>query len=320
MMRNPYENVDWNSMLRIPSLSHAHCTSDRTDRFMMYYEGGIRHFGISNYYPSEPYYPLADYYTGITIPSDAISCPNAEHHGLYLDGSWNSKLHINGVASFYSSNPTASDRGIDQPWQYCVDKIVQNLQFADGGGATINHPEYTNLNAKQIMSMLDYDTRVLGLEIINSYENNVALWDEILITGRRCFGFCVPDHDVETQGVNFRGRNILLCTEASEYECAKAYRQGRFYGAKYNTPLKFTQISLVNGTLTVNTENADNITIILDGVKTTTNGNSASMNIPPNATYVRAEARSADNEIYSQPIMMQDKKKSESKNIMMWYG
>lgn len=317
-MRNPYENVVWDSIMEIPSLSHAHCVKDRTDRFMMYYNGGIRHFGISNYYPSEPYYPLSDYYKGIEIPSDAISCPNAEHHGLHLDGAWNSKLHINGVASFYSSNPEATQIGIDKPWQYCLDQIFKNLQFSDGGGATINHPTYTNLNSKQIISMLDYDDRVLGIEIINFEEDNTELWDKILLTGRKCYGFCVPDHDVEVHEVNFIGRNVLLCNEPSEHECAKAYREGRFYGAKYNTSLKFNSIEYDNGVLSVSTTDANTISVIIDGKRTVYNGNKVNISIPK-CVYLRIEAESDDNTIYSQPIMMNDKKENTSKNLMMWY-
>lgn len=324
-MRNPYENIEWNNVIEIPSLSHAHCTKERPDRFLMYYSGGIRHFGISNYYPSEPYYPLDDYFTEITIPEDAISCPNAEHHGLLLNGIWNSKLHINGLVSFFSSNPSSSQRGIDNTWQYCVDRILENLQFSDGGGATINHPVWTGLNSKQICDILDYDKRVLGMEIYSGDGTEstlgycLELWDEVLLTGRRCYGFCVPDHDVETQEENFRGRNILLCSEATEYDCAKAYRNGHFYGAKINSDLKFNSILFTNNTLSVETSNADNIVVVIDGNKTIINGSNCEIDIPKKSIYVRVEAYTIDNVIYSQPIMLVDKVINKHKNIMMWY-
>ena len=79
-----------------------------------------------------------------------------------------------------------------------------------------------------IFEMLDYDEAVMGIEIYNNYSarrnwlenpNYVApeedkgfslnLWDRILRTGRRCWGFCVPDHSACGDG-DWNGRSVLL--------------------------------------------------------------------------------------------------------------
>lgn len=118
----------------------------------------------------------------------------------------------------------------------------------EGGGITLNHPtgkldDYT--------AMLDYDPRVLGIEVWNQltsgfgsergfYSQDASppahfyrLWDAILATGRRCWGFFVKDHN--TYG---RGRNILvvppladLDRSSREAAALRAYRRGAFFGS-----------------------------------------------------------------------------------------
>lgn len=118
----------------------------------------------------------------------------------------------------------------------------------EGGGITLNHPTGRR---DDYVEMLDFDPRVLGIEVWNQltsgfgsgrgfYEAEGApplhfyrLWDEILATGRRCWGFFVKDHN--TYG---RGRNVLLVPlrgglAMSEQEslALRAYRCGAFYGS-----------------------------------------------------------------------------------------
>ena len=51
---NPYRDVDWKTVLRVPSTTHMHIrTQASLDNGYRY---GIRHFPISNYYPSAPYH------------------------------------------------------------------------------------------------------------------------------------------------------------------------------------------------------------------------------------------------------------------------
>jgi hypothetical protein len=97
---------------------------------------------------------------------------------------------------------------------------------------------------KVLTEMLDFDPRVLGIEVWN--HRNLfggikpgseempfyCLWDDILRTGRRCFGFFVKDHFLLG-----RGRNVLLVPQSTrqtprerEHEALRAYRDGRFFG------------------------------------------------------------------------------------------
>ncbi|NLN19038.1 MAG: hypothetical protein GX162_07175 [Firmicutes bacterium] len=112
---------------------------------------------------------------------------------------------------------------------------IEGLVFPDGGGITINHPEGS---AEHYFPILDQDERVLGIEVWNyrrrfgysrSNLHAYRLWDEILSSGRRCFGFFVKDH--RRYG---NGRNVLLIpnddTANKEHEALKAYRKGRFFG------------------------------------------------------------------------------------------
>jgi len=52
-VHNPYAHVDWASDLRVGSATHMHMTSQA--RLDNAYRHGIRHFPMSNYYPSAPY-------------------------------------------------------------------------------------------------------------------------------------------------------------------------------------------------------------------------------------------------------------------------
>jgi len=118
---------------------------------------------------------------------------------------------------------------------------VEGLLYPDGGGITINHP---TCGLKALLPLLDFDGRVLGIEVWNQHVYFGAsaahpdtmpfydLWDDVLRTGRRCFGFFVKDHLLFG-----RGRNVLLVSGFSaltprerEREALRAYRQGRFFG------------------------------------------------------------------------------------------
>ena len=52
-MKNPYEGIDWDSIEHVGSLSHAHITTQTALEYGC--RNRIRHFAISNYYPSAPY-------------------------------------------------------------------------------------------------------------------------------------------------------------------------------------------------------------------------------------------------------------------------
>jgi hypothetical protein len=139
-------------------------------------------------------------------------------------------------------------QGANRPWRDVFREALKKLLHPNGGGLTLNHPTG---KLADYAPMLDFDPRVLGIEVWNqltsgfgssrgfydhSGEPNLHfyhLWDDILRTGRRCWGFFVKDHN--TFG---RGRNVLLVPKldglpAAEREAAalRAYRQGAFFGS-----------------------------------------------------------------------------------------
>ncbi len=146
-------------------------------------------------------------------------------------------------------------QGVHRPWRDAfraaldgtgVDKHgkrVEGLLYPDGGGITINHPASKSIDG--YLEMLDYDPRVLGIEIWNERgkfgfgplrDGETMLyyrhWNEILATGRRCFGFFVKDHGKP------RGRNVLVLPgkagrsrEEREHDALRAYRKGCFFGS-----------------------------------------------------------------------------------------
>lgn len=324
-MLNPYDGINWSSALRVPSLSHEHGTAEQT--VVNLYQEGIRHIAMSNYYPSQPYYPASQYYPGISY-ADLLFSPNAEHHTLggprvNATSQLGSSAHFNSIGSTFSSgspsgeSPVGCDR---QDWRVVFSDIIGMLQYADGGGISINHPVWSeaSLDVDDVMAMLDYADQVLGIEIYNqscedSTQNGWALemWDEILLTGRRCWGFAVPDHGGEISSSHpiprpFFGRNILLVPALTERDCLLAYRNGNFYAQLGKTDLRFTSIQTQGLTLTVTTENASEIDVIIDGVPQTISGNSATVTLPSRAVYVRTAARSADDEIFSNPIIFRE--------------
>ena len=105
------------------------------------------------------------------IPEGIPEAPNAEHHSFT-----NSHAHINGVGSMFASGTfDARDRfktkehgyaiGTGLPWERVFETILKELIVSDGGGITINHPVLSKLSFDEVTKMLDYDSRVLGIEI-----------------------------------------------------------------------------------------------------------------------------------------------------------
>jgi hypothetical protein len=254
------------------------------------------------------------------IPSDVIVSPNAEHHSFT-----NAPLHACAPGSMYSSgnfdvhNDFKTQEhgyaiGTGLPWETVFRKMIDHLLFPDAGGITVNHPTWSGLSFDQVVKMLDFDARVLGIEVYNdtcatNYGDPglgwaLKLWDDILRTGRRCLGFFVPDHTVG------RGKNILLAPSITEYECLKAYRKGAFFGALRGSGLQFTGISLENNELSVALNDRASIRIVTDrGEAQKTSGKEAAYKIPagaggtPAISYVRVEAIDEGSEqIFSQPI------------------
>ena len=163
------------------------------------------------------------------------------------------KMHVDFNPATTRINRTRVMQGVNRPWQQAFSEAldgnkldkngqpVQGLQYPEGGGVIINHPRHP---VEDSYKMLDFDERVLGVEVWNhrrwfgledeephmSYYDH---WDEVLSSGRRAYGFFVKDHRI--QG---RGRNILLVPdptgrtmEQRERDALAAYRQGKFFGS-----------------------------------------------------------------------------------------
>lgn len=334
-MINPYSGINWGSVEKVCSVTHQHGAYDATVQNL--YNRGVRHAAMSNYYPSKPYYPMADFYTGTY--DGLLMSPNAEHHnlgGLRQNGkAMTGSFHINSVGSLFESGKPLGEEpkgygGLG--WTNAFDEIIAAMQYPDAGGITINHPVWSQgtLDVNDIIAALDYSDRVLGIEIYNQgcEEQNgtgwaLDWWDEILRTGRRCWGFCVADHGGESSYAHpapaFSGRNILLVDSFTEYDCLKAYADGRFYGKLNETDFHFAEIDCGNGTFSVSAPGAEYINIVIDGVYTRYEGASASVAIPYNVTYVRAEAHRSDDSLFTNPVIF-GKAEKKKLNFPIFFG
>lgn len=307
-MYNPYANADFSSQIK--SISHYHCEPSFP---VAYYDvlanENILHVGISNYYPSKPVYPLSDYF----VPFEgAIECPNAEHHNFGNPFGVSGRLHMNGLGSLCISGSPAGETPVGfngLPWDEAIDIILDDLLYADAGGVTINHPKWTGISAKDCCQILDHDARVLGLEFYNQSSEeddtiprgwSIDIWDAVLRTGRKCYGFSVPDHSFNP----IKATNVLL-VNPSVYNCLKAYRDGAFYGKIGLTDFAFTSITYQNGVLSCTVNKQADFKIVTDSEVFTGTGTSISRNIDSDDyVYARIEAKTADDEIYSNPIFL----------------
>ena len=267
------------------------------------------------------------------LPEGVLEAPNAEHHSFRTeDGKYLSRVHMNAIGSMHKSGTFdrrhffqtykrgGYDIGCGEPWPQAVDRMLGALVDPDGGGVTLNHPSYTSANRLLLLRMLDYDPRVLGIEVIEGGRtNNEGYWDWLLATGRQCFGFFVPDHDIRNKDGSF-GVNILLTPERTVHGCLKAYRRGDFYGAKRGLDeLKFTRIQFDGFGVVAETDRPARIEVktSVGVVAETRNGTSVKWEMERGSrtsgprekvhVFVRVKACSVDGageELFSQPYML----------------
>jgi hypothetical protein len=275
-------------------------------------------------------YPLSDYAEDIggTVPADIIEVPNAEHHYLAVYGRTGNSIHMNSIGSMFRSGKPRGESPVGFAGgmvEDLIEEVTSQLLYADGGGLTINHPTWTysqNLFSMDILKhILDIDERVLGIEIFSSTIWDVGLLDEILMSGRRCWGFAVPDHYHKSHATWY-GRNVLVVPELTQHECLKAFRNGNMYCKYANTDLKFTGIALDGGTLTASTNEPATIKFVGDGIviSETDNVTSASVNTDDLVQYVRIEAETATDRILSQPIMFSTQSRKNNVKRKYWQG
>lgn len=334
-MLNPYSNVDWSTDIQIITTTHDHVmdsnASTTTERhFDNLYEGGVRCFAISNYYPSAPMYPLSNFASDIggSVPADIIELPNAEQHYIAIFGLTGNSVHINSLGSTFRSGsprgqtPSGFNGGRVET---LIKDVVNELLYSDGGGLTLNHPTWTynqNLFSMDIFChLLDLDNRVLGIEIFNTATWDTELWDYILNTGRRCWGFAVPDHFHKSHAT-WQGRNVLVVPEMTQHECAKAFRNGNMYCKLENTDLKFTEIAINNRILSVSVNKPALIKVIGDGctLSEVQNVQSTTFDTGNLHYYVRVEATTSDDRILSQPIMFTVQDRENTMRRYYWRG
>lgn len=319
-MRNPYANVDFANAIRVPSFTHCHVSTQGVLNNAL--SKGYKHLPISNYYPSAPFDP-----TGYTVPNDVIISPNAEHHNFTFAQYTTAMIHMCSLGSTFSSGspegsqPVGYNNGF---WTDFIDEALAALKYPDGGGITINHPTWTrdvkgvNFPDWMIANMLDYDDRILGVEILNAggerhgqgMQYYINGWDNILKSGRKCWGFCTPDWYIALNLGDKPGRCILLVDQFTEEKCLKAYRNGEFFGQEGCTNLGFDSITVNGQTVTATVSNATTITAVIDGARTDYASTTATVTVPSTAVYIRFEATSANDKIYSNAITFKEGKRS----------
>ncbi|PQO33433.1 hypothetical protein C5Y96_11355 [Blastopirellula marina] len=261
------------------------------------------------------------------IPSDVVICPNAEHHSMT-----DSNGHFNAVGSEFCSgtfdarskymlNKYGYKMGTGMPWKEAFTRMFADLQFADGGGVTINHPTWSGTSHEQLLALLDFDPRVLGIEIWNNTAEmlngkgwSLSEWDTILASGRRCYGFAVSDH-AHNSDPDFRGQNVLLVdakTPAKDLPaaCLRAYRNGNFY-ASLKGRIKLTRLEITNGQLRVEVSTPCKIRVVsAKGRLHEQSGQVCHWSLPEGSavlgkhTYLRVEAAEidGDDQIFSQAL------------------
>ncbi|MBT3288410.1 MAG: hypothetical protein HN380_13775 [Victivallales bacterium] len=256
------------------------------------------------------------------IPAGILEAPNAEHHGFTDTGA-----HINSPGSAFASGTfdvkrryllekKGFARGSGRPWRDVYKDMLAGLICPEGGGIVINHPISSKLKQQFVLGMLDFDPRVLGMEIFNhscvkgrpnaSCAENEALWDGILATGRQCFGFFVPDWQHCFEGV-WMGRCVLLVDEFGRDACLRAYRNGAFYGALLGDKLRFTKLVVTDKGIEVALDKPARIVILTEkGIVSQDEGKGLGWEFPePKPVFVRVRVEHESGErLYSQPTML----------------
>ena len=224
-------------------------------------------------WPPYPFKCCGKAYGPGSLPKDMLAGPNAEHHSFRMkDGSWAGRLHICAPGSAYVSGTfDAHDRmltgknggycaGSGEFWGTAIDRMIEKLIVPDGGGVTINHPTWSRHRREFLLELLDWDPRVLGIEVLESGVNSENYWDWVLATGRQCYGFFVPDHGLHTKDF---GVSVLVVPERTVEACLRAYRNGNFYGAAHGLgELRFTSIVFDGPTVRATTDKPAKLEVV----------------------------------------------------------
>lgn len=257
------------------------------------------------------------------IPAGLIEAPNAEHAWFagitpYLHVcSPGCTLHTSHFdrARKYGLCEHGFQLGFPLPWKEGFKALLDTLIVPDGGGLVIAHPHESHFSLEELCGFLDFDSRVLGIEVYNhnsscTYNDSAETeWDYILSTNRQCFGFFVQDHLMK--GRVWKGRNILLAEERTMESCLQACRKGNFYGAVLGTGYAFDYINFDGRTLTARC-NREGVFQLCSrcGVIMDSAGKEFSFTVPENERskhiYLRLMAWEPDTweRLYTQPVML----------------
>lgn len=336
LKRNPYQNIPWEQIQDVTSVTHAHILWEPKDGRTPQGEFNVLqtkydHLAISAYHPSAPMYPLEQHFEN--VDSNVLSSPNAEFAGFTGESR---NLHLNAVGSLYSSRTTGSDGGIGTLAEFVQE--AEACMIGNGGIITINHPAWTiyEMNdegkkntttiadmVNKIITIMDLSDRVAALEVWNaSCEINsqtgisTEIWDGVLSLGRQIYATAVPDHYIEFHADDTDygyGFNHMLVVNKTSEEVLAAYRTGRFYTTQYDDDLKLTYIHQ-NKTASSESYNDIEIQVAAEAtflfktatrsVEITTPATSATFTPQDGDIYVRVEAYRGNNTLWTNAIML----------------
>jgi hypothetical protein len=204
--------------------------------------------------------------------------------------------------------------GSGEYWGTAINRIIDGLIYPDGGGVTVNHPTWSKLDRGFLLELLDYDPRVLGIEVMEAGRNSENYWDWVLATGRQCFGFFVPDWSIRAKKF---GVNVLCVPEKTVHACLKAYREGNFYGALIGLDdLAFTSLSFNGKQVKASTDKPARFEVVTArGVVKETTGKEVVWDVVPDGNsvgpridvFARVKAYATDGSeevLFSQPFML----------------
>jgi hypothetical protein len=299
---NPYDGVDFGAVTARPGVSHMHPDSPAPN-FTTALGYGARIMAWSNYFPEEPIDPAA---FG-TAPGDVVFLDNTEQHTCT-----DTNLHYCPLGSTQSH-----DGGTHMPWREAFDEALGLLEVEDGGGITLNHPIWSGNTDIQIKKFLDHDPdRVLGIEIYNHMTNNLAsyatwqkqpaypMWDRLLASGRRCWGFMAHDH-YDPSIAPYLGFNMLLMDALTAESALRCYRSGAFYTTMSapGSGLALTGFTVADHAVTVTTDAATTLTMVTDLGNSSAAGPAHTFDVPAGAVYARFEATGLGDTLRTQPLM-----------------
>ena len=260
-------------------------------------------------------------------PEGMLEAPNAEHHTFFhrTGTQEDVMLHLCAPGSAFASGTFDKwglmgtkaqgwSPGCGEFWGTSIDRMIDGLVVKDGGGVTINHPTWSQLDRALILDLLDWDPRVLGMEVLEAGHNSEYYWDWVLATGRQCFGFFVPDWSI---GNDVFGVNVLLVKEKTVEACLRAYRRGDFYGAAHGLgELNFTSIEFDGKTVSATVDRPAKLEVkTARGIVKTAVGTQIAWEVPEHRewqgpitdVFARIKAYSIDGageELFSQPFML----------------